>query len=958
MMLKGSWRIFAVLLLAVLFPLSLAAQATSSLVGVATDSTGAALPGVTVTATNVKTGLVRTTVTESDGTYRLALPVGTYRLSAELSGLATTNIDNVELNVATERKLDLKLGPASVSENITVTAEAPLIATSPSVGTVVSQRELENLPLNGRQFANLATLAPGTQLSVNSDPTKPGQLTIALNGGSGRNVNFIIDGGDNTDDTIGGALQNFNLEAVQEFKIQTMQYKAEFGRSTGGVLSVVTKSGTNNLSGSAYGFFRNKSLNSETESERIAGIGKQDYERNQYGASIGGPIIRDRAHFFATYEKTKRDNQYVVNTGGVFPEFDNKSFPIPFQDELGTAKATVDLTAKQFLQVRYGYQKNTDIYGSAPVYLPNAIGFVGNDYKSALGSHTYQINSDTLNEALYQFTRFENTIFGSNDPTLIFPSGVLSGQNINTPQSTVQEKHQFKDDLSWAMTFGGMRNDFKTGLNYIHEPILGGDLTSGTAGQYTMLTDDPNGPVREISIFGGFLGFKTPVEEYSVYLQDDLSVNPRLTLNVGLRYDLFTGFDLNQAGNPSWETLKASTLDIPWLKPFQNATSDKLDDDKNNWSPRLGFSYDLTGDSRNIIRGGYGYYYDFPYTNATILFPSAAVESSYGLVFHAQDPNGIKNPDGSFFHPGQTLPGNDIDHPDFSSGFSDVASPNQETPLSKQASLGYSWQATPWLGVNVEAVSVRYSHIPYRFRANPMIDTNGDGSPDTRAFPNLPPNFRVWAGNGTAKYDGVNLGFHARMGTKLEGQGFYTLSKTTGNVLVGADEFRLWDASIQPGITRDTSVNPLDPTCGACYGPLYTDARHKLTLSTLYHAPLDINVSGILRYRSALPYTKHAGVDLNGDGYVMDLATDVSHVNSERGHAFSQFDLRVSRDFVFTGSVGLELIAEMFNVFNAKNPTAFNGNQSASNFGRPTRYAGDPGQGEQQLAQLGVRVHF
>ena len=250
-----------------LFATSVFAQSSGgSLAGRVTDQTGAALPGVSVTATNSGTGFSRTVVTGADGAYRFALPVGRYSVVADLAGFGTVTTKDVDVQVATERSVNVTLKQAAVKEQITVTAEAPLVSTSPSVGTVVSQQELENLPLNGRQFANLGSLAPGTSLSVNADPTKPGQLTIALNGGSGRNVNFLIDGGDNTDDTIGGALQNFNIEAVQEFKIQTMAYKAEYGRTSGGVLSVVTKSGTNKLEGSAYEFYRAKGLNQESES--------------------------------------------------------------------------------------------------------------------------------------------------------------------------------------------------------------------------------------------------------------------------------------------------------------------------------------------------------------------------------------------------------------------------------------------------------------------------------------------------------------------------------------------------------------------------------------------------------------------------------------------------------------------------------------------------------------------
>ncbi|HEX2465404.1 MAG TPA: carboxypeptidase-like regulatory domain-containing protein, partial [Thermoanaerobaculia bacterium] len=214
------------LVLAMLVPASgLLAQTTGgNLEGRATQETNA-LPGVTVTATNTATGLTRTGVTDANGGYRFAvLPAGTYKVTFSLSGFSDLAIEQADVNIGSTTVVDASMKVAAVEETITVTAEAPLIATTPSIGTVVSQNELENLPLNGRQFANVAVLAPGTGLSYNSDPTKPGQLTVLLNGGNGRNLNFTVDGGDNTDDTIGGALQNFNLDAVQEFNIQTSQY--------------------------------------------------------------------------------------------------------------------------------------------------------------------------------------------------------------------------------------------------------------------------------------------------------------------------------------------------------------------------------------------------------------------------------------------------------------------------------------------------------------------------------------------------------------------------------------------------------------------------------------------------------------------------------------------------------------------------------------------------------------
>ncbi|MEA2328124.1 MAG: hypothetical protein QOE68_3083 [Thermoanaerobaculia bacterium] len=973
--------------LILLLPNLLFAQTNAgSLSGRVSDDSGAALPGVTITASNAATGFNRTVITETDGSYRFAsLPIGIYDVTADLAGFGTLTTRNVEINVSTDRTLNVTLKQATVKEQITVTAASPLIETTPAIGTVVSQREIANLPLNGRQFANLGSLAPGTTLSVNSDPTKPGQLTIALNGGSGRNVNFLVDGGDNTDDTIGGALQNYNIEAVQEFNIQTQQYKAEFGRTTGGVLTVVTKTGTNDFEGSAYEFYRSKSLNEKTQTEKLNGSAKSPYRRNQYGASIGGPIIKDKVHFFATAERLERPTSYVIDTGGIYPEFDGKAIPTPFKDNLLTVKASADINSRQFLQVRYGYQRNSDIYGPSPIVLPSALGTLTNDYHSVLVGHTWQIGSNKVNDFVFQDTHFKNAILPtSNDPALIYPGGVSIGQSINTPQTTTQIKRQYKDDFSWSQTLGQRRHDFKVGVNYIDEPLLGGDFSTGTSGQYTLRDPVKGSPVIDIAIYSGFAGYNTPIKQYNYYGQDDISFNKKLTLNVGLRYDLWKGFDLNQTSNPIWQTLSTQTkYSDGYLKDFQGGKGGKLKNDTNNWAPRLGFTYDLNGDSKNIIRGGAGRYFDFPYTNATILFPAVSVQSTYGQSYAYHDGNGIKNPNGTFFQPGQPLPPNQQSGGTAVNPPNEVASPTLATPYSDQVSLGYSWQVNPWLGLNVDASHINYKDIPFRFRANPIDPTTGK-----RRFTAFG-SFRIWDGEGFAKYNGVNIGGHARLGTKFELQGFYTWSHTTGNVLAGADEFRITDAGHQGDLraVRDQTIDPYDPLCGACAGPLNTDQKHRVTLSTLYRAPLGINASGIFRYHSGTPYTDWAGADIScgptgtvlkcADGYNFDLAPGVSHVNTLRSGSFSQFDVRLSKEFKFYRNYGVEMIGEIFNLFNSKNPANFNGNCAVDTdptpshaatfgkctftggFGQANAFAGsDPAHGEQRLAQLGLRVTF
>jgi outer membrane receptor protein involved in Fe transport len=946
-------RLIAVVAI-LLLPIGAMAQTTGAVLsGTVTDASGATIPGVTVTATNDATGVARVVTTGADGSYRTpTLVPGRYTVSASLDGFSVVTVQNVDLNIATTRTLDLSLRPSAVQESIIVTADAPLVATTPSIGTVVSQRELENLPLNGRQFANLASLAPGTSLGVNPDPTKPGQLVVALNGGVGRNVNYIIDGGDNTDDTIGGALQNFNLEAVQEFKIQTQQYKAEFGRSTGGVLTVVTKTGTNEFGGSVYGFLRDKSLNSETESESRSNFGKQAYERTQYGLSFGGPIVRDRAHFFATYDKTDRTTAFALspNVTVIFPDV-SPTLSVPFEDEMITGKATWAISSRQQLQGRYGSQQYSDIYSAQALSTPDNVGILNSEYASMLVGHTGQFGTSIVNDFLYQYSTFENSILPASDaPTETFANGVNAGANVNTPQTTEQIKHQFKNDLGWTTTLGDDRHDFKVGVNWIHEPTLGGSFSSNLGGRYFYAGNTRDSAITRIEFNSGFSSFSIPVDQYSIYAQDDWQLTDKLLLNLGLRYDLWDGYDFDQTGNSLWQALRSqTTYNEPYLQAFREG-SGTVESDDDNWGPRLGFTYDLMGDARQIIRGGWGKYFDFPYTNATLLFPTIVVQSNFGASYLNADAAGIRNADGSLYRIGQPLPPNQL--VSVAAVPNEVASPTIAAPESTQISLGYSFEVTNNVGLTLDLVNIEYENIPYRFRGNPTI--NG-----ARRFPQFG-NFRIWQGDGEAEYKGVNLGIRSRMTDRFELQGFYTWSEATGNVLAGADEFRLTNATHQPDLSAvpDQSINPFDPNCDACFGPLNTDATHRVTMSALYRAPWAINVGTIIRYRSGLPYTEWTGTDIDGDGFAFDLPAGVDHVNNLRGDDLTQVDLRLSREFSFGRGVGVEVLAEIFNLLNEENPARYVGNRAANNFQQPTVFAGDPLQPEQQLLQLGLRVRY
>ncbi|HEX2462683.1 MAG TPA: TonB-dependent receptor, partial [Vicinamibacterales bacterium] len=406
-----------------------AQQTTGTIAGRVVDPQGSAIPGATVTASNTQTGFSRATVSDNEGLYRLAaLPVGTYDVKVELQGFATVEQKNLQVSVGQTVDVNFDLKVAGLTETVTVSGESPLIqSTSSSVGGLVDVQHIESLPLNGRQFANLALTIPGVGLGFHSDPTKSTQFSPQIAGGNGRNVNYLIDGGDNNDDTVGGLLQLFPLEAIQEFNFQTARYKAEYGRSNGGVMNIVTKSGTNQYQGSWFTLLRDDAMNAKTQTETLNEVDKQDYRRYQFGGSIGGPLLRDKAHFFAAAERTQLDTLQTVDTLGLFPS-ENGTFTTPVRENLITVKGTASLNPSQYLSVRYGRNTNSQPYGAGPQATVDNWGVSENTFNSINVNHNWVLGGSKLNEFIFQFADFSNFISANSlDPYQIFPNGVTIG---------------------------------------------------------------------------------------------------------------------------------------------------------------------------------------------------------------------------------------------------------------------------------------------------------------------------------------------------------------------------------------------------------------------------------------------------------------------------------------------------------------------------------------------------
>jgi hypothetical protein len=950
-------RLWALAVLATLAVTPAFAQGTTGAIeGKVADDQGLALPGASVTAQNTSTGFSRSAVSDANGFFRVpGLPVGTYDLKVDLTGFASS-VRRVVINVGATTAPEVRLKVAGQTEELTVVAEAPLIdSTETGVGEIITSAQIENLPLNGRQFGNLAALVPGVSLGFHTDPTKSTQFAPQVNGGGGRNINYLIDGGDNNDDTVGGLVQLFPLDSIGEFNFETQRFRADTGRSNGGTLKVVTKSGTNEFRGSAFEFFRDRSLNSQTETEKINEQEKGDYRRHQYGASLGGPIVKDKTHFFLAGERTQQDTTQSVSTLGLYPDKDGV-YDLPYRENLLVAKLTHQLNTQNYLSLRYGFNDNSQVYGASPNSPPENWGDNQNTFHSLNFNVNSSLGSGKLNEFVFQYSYFLNHIAeASTLPYETFPNGVTVGQSINTPQTTEQHKYQFRDDFTWMSG----RHEFKVGASFIYEPVLDITFSTGQQPQYTHLADSRSSPISTIT-YNGSIGAgggseaKIPNNQYALYFQDTWRVNDKLMLDLGVRYDLVTGFAFDQDANIIFSELQAAgragvfgASGLPCPCPGLDEFGQDPAEDKNNIAPRVGFTYDVNGDGRFLLRGGYGRYYDFAYTNANILFAVVGAQSSFGTIYQNNDTTGIKNADGSLFQVGQPLPPNELASASAPLP-SHAASPRIKQPYQDQANLGFAFDLGGGYALELDGV---YSE-GHELGTRPNINLRIDG--EARRLSGILPqsgnaNFRIDTSAGVSHYKGATISVKKRWDGKLQLLGWYSLSSAKSSTSLRAtDEFGEYNV-----------LDMFDPYKDEQEAPTRSDSRHRFTVSGTWSPGAGFVVSPVFRYKSKAPYNVITGVDANRDGSTLnDLPVGVTSYNSARGASFKQFDLRVAKKFNLGSRTRLELIAEIFNAFNSKNPGGFIANQSATTFGQPSEYAGDFQRGEQRVGQLGIRFEF
>ncbi len=924
-----------------------------SVAGVVTDSSGARVPAAEILLRAAESSIERRTASDRRGEFRFddLLP-GVYRVSARAAGLAEAT-STVTVTVGSARQIEVTLRPDAARQTLNVPAEAssivaqPLDTGSAVRGGVVTARDLESIPLAQRSFANIAYLVPGTEPVEPSDPTKARITAVSFGGSSGLNDVLSVDGGDNSDDYIGGFLQNFSPDAIQEFAVQTSQEDAETGRTTGGAVVITTKRGSNVLHGDAAFYERAAALNARYPIENPAPFPKQPFSRQNYIGTLGGPIVKDKLWFFASFEGV-RENASIAYSPNSVAQFDAlaslagqglipgagsipvpNNVAVPFRDGL----ATLRFDWSQSSRSQWFLRAATDNYTTDNAFvqqatLPSTGATSHSNYMnlalgqqfilspSWLGSFTFGASGLRLTESrnsnlgfalAFPFSSTSQTISGFEtfgDNQFVTPITAF-------PVQRDQEKYQFRYD---AIHSSG-RHTTKIGIDFIHEPVMSGALPSN-AENLTVFAQDPMAylgnprqfmvdlsctPAADLAVTPGTTCTSTPagngsfaqnVQRLGLYLQDSWRVTARLTLNYGLRYDttfgLFTASGRSQLDNPALLTLQA--LQIPL---FQHAAAPH--DYRKAFAPRVGVAYALGPGSSTVIRAGFGLFYNDLAQNGWVTAFQAVNEAPAPCV--APTDSGC-------------LPG-------FSSGGAGaVIDPGYKTPYALHASAGaeHAFNSHWMLSADWTHETGVHSYRRYDYQAGYSL-VSPLFSQDAATQQQNIPNISVFRADNRSRYDALSLRLQANV-SRFSLVANYTLSRAeTWGCVLG----ELFD--YVNGV-----CDPLHPFAKGDYGPSGEDVPQRLVLAGTFHLPGGFDLSLLSQAESARPFTMTTPVDVNGGGNSLNDRAVVNGVQTAldqfRGVPYVQTDLRVTRPFQFHERWRVLPFVEMFNVFNRNNPGA------------------------------------
>jgi hypothetical protein len=942
-------------------PASGQAGATAAdLSGVVLDESKAVVPGATVTATNTATGLERSAASRQDGRYSIpALPPGVYAVTCALPGFGTQVAPNVVLTLGQAAGLDFTLLVARRSEEVTVLAEsAPVEMSRTAVSTVVSQRQIDALPTNGRNFLAFSVITPAA--NADRSPQQGASATSGLTfaGQRGRSNNITVDGVDNNDIITGAVRATFSQEAVQEFQVLANSYSAEFGKASGGLVNIVTKSGGNQVSGNAFAFFRDETLNASEHFELFSPAGdrldqgKAPYSRYQFGGTVGGPIRRNRSFFFLSAERLKTQANNFVNIDDTTPVvifgrnygtavdiLERAGFPIevghvPYRVDSDQALAKVDIGVRpqHQLALRFNWadllDENVEPWGgqiarSRGAFLDSV------DYMGA-ASLTSILSSRMVNELRLQLAYRDQKVF-SLDPTCngvcdqateggptVEVGAIAAGRNRFTPNPRTNTRYQVVDTL----TRDAGRHLLKTGIDFSYVDYGQMSLPVHYGGRYIFqpLPAIPGlglpGPVDAIQAlalglpaayiqsYGDYSGTGGQ-SDISLFFEDQWRVTNTMTLKLGVRYQ-------NQFASPI-------TMQTPDLPPYGWPA------DNNNLAPRLGASWNPRGNGKTSVHGFYGVFYD---NHISSIWGSAKVFTGRadGLRTRAVTLP-TPGPLMAWRADGRKLPEPTTAYPSFIT----VVSPGLKTPSARHASAGVERALGGNVTFSADLVYVRGIDLVGILDYNPVTNPSTGGRPlDDASGPGSSTTIWQYTSWGETWYRGMILSLRRRFDGRSEFQASYTLSKAEDTAV---------DYAFQQPQDVGRGRNPADPAGLPLgfnpdleRGPSLQDQRHRFLFSGVYMLPWDITLSGIVILGSGRPFNILAGVDLNGDKdgggsptdrprrNTADASTSIGR-NAGLLPGYSTVDLRVAKRLGLGGRARLDLMVEVFNLFNRTNYT-------------------------------------
>jgi outer membrane receptor protein involved in Fe transport len=963
---------FAGCILALLLAIpGLAAAQNAQINGSVRDQTGAIVPGATVTARNQETGLTRSDVSDDKGDFRLpALPPGIYKVTVELAGFNTETRPDILLTIEQTASLAFTLKPATVAETLTVTGESPIVDTNRSdIATSVSPQQIQDLPVASRRWIDLVMLVPGTSQDNIRGFFYRGNANIG--GGTREYSNMsVVDGVNNTWAEMGEPRQNFAMDSIREFKVSTSNYKAEYGLATGGVMTVVSKSGTNSLHGSGLLFFRDKVLTAKEYFQTT----KPDYRRYQYGGTVGGPIVRDKAHFFFAVEATDETQFFTVFANGLWPTVPLGDTTIqgegtyPSEQNRWTYTAKVDYQLKQNQSVFMRFAQENEyrpIITSGGRTHPTASFDFAVPRQSIVGAHTWIINDRMLNDARFQYaySKYEVSApysHGSLDPgdfgtartglcsvQYSFPSIIVGG--CGNSQMGPEHRWEFKDDFSFLKANWGGTHQWKLGFDYSYIPFDADNL-GVPLGSYTFPKDTPYNPSDQTTWPTQYTETRpryanVPTKHLAFYLQDDWELGRGMTFNLGLRYDRQIGSfneDLPHLQELAGEVIPGAGYPpgTDWYNTFYKDSQKR--GDRNNFGPRVGFAWDPTSTGSLNIHAAYGIFYDNIRT--LMNFDEIWWAQTQQIVISSPtfgNPYGGKPREAYLLTPNIWV---------MDSGFRNA--------YAQQVNGGFTYLLMRNMAVSADALfTFRYDDL-----GDPRPDINlPDQNTRVKPYPQFA-RIQMLESSQDNEYKALLVKLEKRLSRNYQYMVSYTLSQADDSVIRNSQ-------GDYYGFQRVDS-------------PSTADRRHRLVVSGIVQLPYQMQVSAIADFRSQLPFNPGSSLDINRDGYTGDNPPgvafrsgcrnlDIDAINTFRASrslaavseadiacpAFANVDLRYSKFFNFGRAGRVELIAQLFNVFNRANFATPSSNPGAATFGKVNAIQANINAPSRQ-AEFAIRVQF